>query len=355
MIKIKEHLSKIERMDSSKDLRRDCLRLDMNENPSGLPEPFIKKILTSIDANFLSAYPEYGQLQEKIAKVNGLKPENICLSNGSDAAIKYIFETFVEPGDKVLLTDPTFAMYPIYCRMYGAVPVFVEYSSDLSLPFDQLIKSLSQNIKMAVVVNPNNPTGSVLTKAQMKILLDQAKKNNVLLIVDEAYFYYYNETVIKEVKNYDNLIVLRTFSKLCGIAALRLGFVASNVVIAQNLRVVRPTYDVNALGVSFALKILDQPKVIERMIKDVNKGREFLIAKLGSKNISYVNGMANFVLIDCGLRADEIREKLKSKKILIGGHFKQPFLKKYLRVSLGESVLMKRFWDAFLRIWENTK
>lgn len=355
MIKIKEHLSNIQRVDCSKDLRRDCLRLDMNENPSGLPARFIRKILASIDANFLSAYPEYGKLQEKVAKVNGVKPENICLANGSDAAIKYIFETYIEPGDKVLLTDPSFAMYPIYCRMYGAVSVFVDYASDLSLPFDQLLKSLSENIKMAVVVNPNNPTGSVLTKVQMKILLEQAKRNNVLLVVDEAYFYYYNETVIKEVEDYDNLIVLRTLSKLCGIAALRIGFAASTAAIAQNLRVVRPTYDVNAVAVAFALKILDQPKVIERMIEDVNKGREFLVAKLASQNIVYVNGMGNFVLIDCGLRADQIREKLKLKRILVGGHFNQLFLKSYLRVSLGEPVLMKRFWDAFLPIWENLK
>lgn len=355
MIKTKEHLMDIHRVDGGKQSRKDYLRLDMNENPSGLPADFIRETLSSVDANYLSTYPEYAVLQERIARHNNLESGNICLANGSDGAIKYIFETFIEPGDRVLLTDPTFAMYPIYCRMFKAEPVLVSYDADFLLPLDRFIDELSGNIKMAVIVNPNNPTGSALTKEQMALLLETAQKYNVLLVIDEAYFYYYKDTVITDIKKYDNLIVLRTFSKLCGIAALRIGYAAASVEIAQQLRIVRPTYDVNGMAVLFAIKLLDHPEVITRMTEEVNRGRKFLVAKLKENNIPYVNGLANFVLVHCGKRAEEVKEKLKLKNILIGGPFQPDFLKDYLRVSLGNESLMSQFFESFLAIWNKDR
>ena len=183
MIKEKKHLKAIVRTNMEKHSRKGCLRLDMNENVSGLPEKFVKEIFSNVNPGYLATYPEYKRLKEKIAIHNGLKPENICLSNGSDAAIKYIFEAYISPNDKVLITDPAFAMYQVYCDIFNAKPVKVEYNRDLSFPKKKFLGKISKDIKMAVIVNPNNPTGSLLNKHDLIDIVKKSAKNNILVII----------------------------------------------------------------------------------------------------------------------------------------------------------------------------
>ena len=200
MPEIKSHLKDLYRTKLDKESRRDCLRLDMNESVSGLSEDFIKGIFSKIDSDFLATYPEYISLKEKIAACSNLNPENISLTNGSSAAIKYIFYAYVSARDNILLTDPTYAMYPVYCRMFNAKPVIVDYKSDLSFPNEDFIGRISNEIKIAVVVNPNNPTGSVVEPHVLTEIIKRAANNDVLVIVDEAYFCFSTESVIEKVK-----------------------------------------------------------------------------------------------------------------------------------------------------------
>ena len=226
----KLYLKDIYRTSLGNKQRKNFLRLDLNENPDGLPEEFIKNIFSKIDAKYVSMYPEYGKLAENIAQHNKLNWQNICLSNGSDGAIKYIFDCYVSSGDKVLITDPTFAMYPIYCKMFNALCVNVSYlstSDGFLFPVENFLDEINRNIDMAVIVNPNNPTGIAICPSDMDKIIQKCFDANVLLIVDEAYFYFYNQTVIDKIKHFNNLIVLRTFSKLCGLANVRLGYAAA--------------------------------------------------------------------------------------------------------------------------------
>lgn len=352
MIKIKPHLKNLYRTNPDEKSRKGYLRLDMNESISGLPEVFLKKVLLKIDHEFLATYPQYNEIREKIAFHNNLKPENICLANGSDAAIKYIFDAYISARDRILLTDPTFAMYTVYSEMFAAEPIIIEYKSDLSFPGEDFIKRISNEIKIAVVVNPNNPTGSIVEKDTLIRIIERAAKNNVLIIVDEAYFYFYPESVIGEVKHYKNLIVLRTFSKLCGMASLRLGYAASSPEIIEDLIKVRPTYDVNGLATLLAKELLDKPDIIQSLIKSTNEGKQYLAKKLSEEAIEYKEGYANFVLIKCDGRADKIMARLAKKKILVGGRFKQNFLKDYIRVTVGNKIFMEQFWKNFIDVWK---
>ena len=354
MNKIKPHLKHLYRTETNEESRKGYLRLDMNEGIPGLPEEFVRGILSEINPEFLAAYPEYSILQKKIAKHNNLEPENISLSNGSDAAIKYIFDAYVSAGDKVLLTDPTFAMYPVYCSMFNAEPVIVEYERDLSFPKKDFMNKISSEVKMAVVVNPNNPTGSALERSELIAIIKKAADEEVLAIIDEAYFYFYPESMINEVRKYRNLIVLRTFSKLCSMAAARLGYAVACPEIIKDLRKVKPTYDVNALAVLFAERILDEPGIIQELVKHSNEGKKYLTQKLAEEGIEYKEGCANFVLIKCCGRLNEIVRRLAEKKVLVSGRFKQNFLKDYIRVSIGNRMIMERFWKSFINIWKNT-
>ena len=351
-IETKRHLADLFRVDLDGKSRKGCLRLDMNENVSGLPEDFVKEVLSGIDAGHIAAYPEYRGLKEKIAAHNGIEVKNICLSNGSDAAIKYIFDAYISPGERVLMTDPTFAMYPVYCNMFNAVPLIAEYRRDLSFPEDDFLRMLNEGVKMAVIVNPNNPTGSILQKGKIQSIIDKCAAKDIIIVIDEAYFYYCPETLIRLVNEYKNLIVLRTFSKLCGIASLRIGYAAACPEIISGLSKVKPTFDVNSLAVLFAEKILDSPGVIQDLVEATNEGKAFLGEKLAEAGMKYVAGGANFILINCPDRVREIIDGLAGRNILVGGAFRQEFLKDYVRVTVGDKKSMEVFWEAFSEIWK---
>jgi histidinol-phosphate aminotransferase len=351
MPKPKKSLTELYRTKPPDYSRLDYLRLDMNEAVTGLPSDFVKRTLAAIDGRFLATYPEYRGLQTKIAHHNGLLPEHILLSNGSDGAIKYIFDAYVSSGDQVLLTDPTFAMYAVYCRMFEAQPLWVEYQSDFSFPWEEFIARLVKGVRLAVVVNPNNPTGCALPEAQLIKLIEHAARQKILLLIDEAYFYYYPETVIQAVKTYQNLIVLRTFSKMCGMAALRLGYAAACPHVIEVLRKVRPTFDVNGMAAFFGERLLDEPQVIQELIRNVMDGKKFLVQKLSEAGIPHCAGEANFVLINCRDKVNDIVTDLAEAKILVSAGFKNDFLKDYVRVTVGHLEDMERFWQVFVEIW----
>ena len=297
MVQIKHHLRNLYRTKQIEKSRRNSLRLDMNESVSGLPEDFVKKALNDVDPEFISIYPEYEKFQRRLAAHNNLDSANICLSNGSDAAIKYIYDAYISSGDKVLLTDPTFAMYPVYCRMFNAQVVNVSYKQDLSFSTDDFLDKISRDIKLAVIVNPNNPTGTAVEQDELIAVIEKAADSNVLIIIDEAYFYFYPKSVMKKVKIYENLIVLRTFSKLCGMASLRLGYAAACPEIIENLTKVKPTYDVNGLAVLLADRMLGNPRIIKNLMQETADGKKYLANKLSEKGISHREGCSNFILV----------------------------------------------------------
>ena len=355
MPKIKSYLKDVYRTKNEEISRKGFMRMDMNEGIHELPEEFIRDAAVEIKPELLTMYPEYSTLKNKIGAHNNLGHENICISNGSDAAIKYIFDAYVSSGDNVLLTDPTFAMYRVYCNIFNAKALTVAYNPDLTFPKERFIEMISPSLKLAVIVNPGNPTGTVLPNEDLIRIIKKAKDNDVLVIVDEAYFYFYPKTVINEVKKYNNLIVLRTFSKLCGMAAVRLGYAAACPEIIEGINKVRPSYDVNALGVLFAGKILERPDIIRELLARVDGGKRFLIQKLSEEAIEYRDSHANFVLIRCCDQANEIAKRLAGEKILVGVGFKQSFLKDYIRIAIGDKRVMERFWKSFVKIWKDVK
>jgi histidinol-phosphate aminotransferase len=235
--------------------------------------------------------------------------------------------------------------------MFEAEPLMVPYRPDLSFPWQEFLDQMVPGVRLAVVVNPNNPTGSALPASRIIEMIRHAAIYKILLLVDEAYFYYYPETVIQAVKEFENLVVLRTFSKLCGMAALRLGYAAACPAIIENLRKVRPTFDINGLAVLFGGKLLEEPAIIPGLIQAATEGKDFLIQKLSKAGIPYVAGEANFVLINCHDRVNDIISGLAATKILVGGGFRHDFLKDYVRVTVGNREVMEYFWEKFFEVW----
>ena len=321
----------------------------MNESVEGLPEYFIRQVLDNIRPEELASYPEYDEITKMIAASLGLSQDNVLVTNGSDAAIKHLFEAYVSAGDNVLFTDPTFAMYPVYSRIVRAKEVAVPYNDDLSFPSDAFRQAIKHYApKLAAVVNPNNPTGSRVEQKIIRTLAEACHKQGSLLVVDEAYFHYLEETSVDLISEFDNVAILRTFSKLGGLAGLRIGYALSHADVISAMGKVRSTFDVNCLAVAMAKALLARPEIFQAQLTVVAEGKKWLIEKLEDREISYVAGHANFILIDCGEECTAIAEALKRKNILVGMGFRQPFLKKYLRVTLAGPKIMKRFWEVFM-------
>lgn len=351
MIHMKPHLEELFRTTPSDFERKDYLRLDMNENVDGLPYSFVHSVSAKINPDLLSAYPDSRNLIMKIANHNQVNPDNISLSPGSCAAIKYFFDAFISPDDSVIFTDPTFAMYPVYCQMFNTQTTVVPYNSSMSFPLTSFIECIKQNdgLRLAIVVNPHNPTGTVISQDSMEFLLEECLKKNAFLIVDEAYFYYYPKTVAGLCNKYKNLVVIRTFSKLCGLAALRIGYVLADNSVIQALNKVKPSFDINGLALLFAGELLDRPDIMEESKKLIESGKNYLYEKLDEAKVEYVRSYANFILIKCRENCAETVQKLKERKILVAGGFRQDFLRDFIRVTVGSNVVMERFWNNFLK------
>ncbi|MDE6655742.1 MAG: histidinol-phosphate aminotransferase family protein [Anaeroplasmataceae bacterium] len=330
--------------------RYDYLRYDMNENPEGLPEAFVKKVLSEITPSFLSIYPEPNRFVQKYADFIGCDFNQVLTTNGSDMAIRYILETFGEPGKNVVTVSPSFEMYWVNCNILGLKHKPVEYEPDLTIDIQKIVAAIDEDTRVVVLLNPNNPVGNVYTQEEFQAVLKKTKEVGAILIVDEAYHYFYRNTFVESALTEENVLVLRTFSKLFSIAACRLGVIIGNEKLIDYVRRSRLTFDVNSIALLFGERILDEKGLLESLIKIQQEGKEYTLNTLKMKNYECKDCKGNFIFIKPKSDALLLTEKLKTeKKILVHG-YRNALLKDYIRVSTGSIKAMKIFLDAFFEL-----
>lgn len=329
--------------------RYGYLRLDMNENPEGLPQNFVDEVLKEFTPEFLATYPEPDVFINKYADFVKVKPENICITNGSDAAIRYAFEVFAAPGSSVVTVTPSFEMYWVNCHMLGLVHKPVEYSADFTISLDKIVDAIDETTDIVVLLNPNNPVGPNFTLEEVTKVIEKAREVGAVVIFDEAYHYFCKSTFINLIDQYDNVMIFRTFSKLFSLAACRLGMVISNPTIIEYLRKARPSFEVNALALKFGEKILDYPEVFEELITTSTAGRAYLLEALEKNNYEYYPQSGNFIFIKPHINSNLLAEKLKEKKILVKTYGSE-VLKDYIRINTGSSAVMEQFMNVLLEV-----
>lgn len=345
---INAHISGLKRANTSNG-RAEYLRLDMNENPEGLPDEFVKRVLGGITPKMLSMYPESQDLVRKIAAHNGVEEDQITLTNGSDEALKTIFEVFGEPGKGMLAVTPTFAMYPIYAKMYGMEIREIAYGEDFSISIDEICDAITEKTSIVSLVNPNNPIGNVYEPEQLEQIIVCARGVGALVIVDEAYHYFYRETALPLLRQYDNLIVIRTFSKLFSLAALRIGYAAAQSKLIRLINAARPTYTVNAMAITFATAVLEEEGLLEHLISTEKEGKRYLTKQLEEFGYPYIAGSGNFLFIKTKRDYLEVVERLKGLNVLVKSYDLQQ-LKGYIRVTTGSVQAMEQFWTCFRQV-----
>jgi len=323
--------------------RNEKTRLDLNENAWGC-SPRVLHALQNLSPEDISLYPAYDSFSNQIAENYRIGTENIIISNGADDSIRCVFDCFVEEGDELLLPVPNYGMFDIYGRIRGAKTAEVLYHNDFSFPVEEVLAAISPGIKLIVIVNPANPLGTVISEKGLLQILDKAGDSIVLL--DETYWHFVAKSYIQLIKEFDNLVVVQTFSKAYGLTGLRLGMLFSNKENIQNLAKVNLPFSVNTLALKAGGAALKDQKFIQQVVRNVKLETRLLQSELNKSGIETRACNTNFLLIKVGERADEIYHDLQRRDILVRNLHKYPLLKGYLRISIGTREDNLKFLEA---------
>ncbi len=322
------------------------IRLDQNENPDGVPQWLFDETMKKVTPEFLSIYPEDTALTEKYAYSLGLQPENVTLTDGSVVAMGYVLKVFGEPGKNLICATPTFGMYKVYADMQGMNTVFVHYEQDYSFDVEKMLEKIDEKTGLVSLVNPNMPIGNVYSADEIRRVIFKAAEVGAQVVIDEAYYYFYDKSSLELVKEFDNVIILRTFSKLFSIPALRLGVIISNKDNIQYVNNYKPHYTINSVALAFGEAIIDNhDRVVKELTEKFRAGKAYLYRALDEAGYDYLPTEGCFICIyPKHNTAEEITEELKRKGILI-------FCGKgdsagFLRVTIWDRKYMEIFMKA---------
>ena len=314
----------------------DSIKLASNENPIGPSPMAVAAIKEAIKK--LNRYPDGSghDLIRRISNHIGFSPQHIVLGNGSDDIIGMLAVAMLQPDDEVILPVPSFLMYEIMVRSAGATPVFVPLTS-LSIDLAEIQKKMTSKTRMIFLCNPNNPTGTVISKKDFENFIHQMP-SEVIVAVDEAYIEFVrDQNCVKIFEYMDNirpLVALRTFSKVYGLAGLRIGYGVMPEEIANILNRIRLPFNTNLLAQAGAGAALDDKIFLEKVISLVHEGLDFLYDALDGLGISYFPTQTNFFLINVRKDADEIYESMLRQGVIVRS-MKSYGYPNYIRVNVG--------------------
>lgn len=309
---------------------RQVLKLDGNENPFG-PSPKAREALANCEAYHIYPDPNQTALRRALASYVGVNEEHIVAGHGSDEIIDLLLRAILSPGDAVIDCPPTFGMYRFSTEVCGGRVLEAPRREDFSLDVDT-VRALAPRAKVVFVASPNNPTGNVLPAADLDALL----ATGLLVVLDEAYVEFHGESMVRQVPDRPNLVVLRTFSKWAGLAGLRVGFGVMPSALAALLMQIKPPYTPNVAAEAAALASLADRERLMEGVRVIVEERERLREMLDALPFLIVYpSRGNFLLCRVqGLDARQVRDRLRQRGIFVR-HFDTPRLKHYLRISIG--------------------
>lgn len=348
MIEVKSRLKNISRAPSNTEGRiGKVMRLDHNERTTPLPQEILDAVWKTIKPEEIVAYPALESTYGKLVKFAGVPRDHLLMTYGSDTGIRMVFDVYVDKGDEVIFLQPTYGMFQVYTDMFGGKKVPVEYDPDFSLPVDRILNKINPETKLVIIANPNH-TGTVMENHDIEVVIRRAAEFDCLVLVDEAYYHFYTNTVIPLVDRYDNLIVVRTFSKAFGIAPLRAGYLVSSPQRIQDLIKVKLTYDITAVTAKFVEYLLDHQEVMRGCVRDVEEGKNVIVrecVKFGAKMLPSVTNFV-FVKLPAGIDAAKLVKNLEVRNIWIKGPFKGVPVDGLIRITVGDAIQMKTLFDV---------
>jgi histidinol-phosphate aminotransferase len=318
--------------------RAGKIRLDFNENTTGCSSA-ARKALARLTAKEIATYPEYEAPTRKLARYFRVRPEELLLTNGGDDALRVFFDTFVEPRTDVLICEPTFPMYRYYAEIAGACVKVLRYGADMEFPLADALAALRQRPRLFFLANPNNPTGTLVSGADVRKLLGAS--THTVVVLDEAYAEFSVESAVPWVRRYPHLFVTRTFSKAEGMAGLRLGAVLGQRDSLSFVRRAMPPYPVNLAALAAGVAAVEERKTIAQYVRDVKRLRAWFARELEKRGVRVFPSAANFLLADFGKSGPGFFKKLARHNILVRerSHDLGPG---YARITIGTQAELKK-------------
>lgn len=320
----------------------DIIKLASNENPLGPSPKALAAMHEAVErAHF---YPDGGgyYLRQAIAEKFGLGMENVILGNGSNEIIEFVGKAFLKPGDEVIAAEHAFVVYKLMATLFGAKTVEVP-DPDFTHDLDAMLEAITPRTREVFIANPNNPTGTLVSEEAVDRFMDRVP-DHVVVVFDEAYYEFLESPpdTLKYVREgRPNVVVLRTFSKIQGLAACRIGYGLGSKEIVDVLHKTRQPFNVNAIAQAAALAGLADEEHQTRTRDITIEGRNYLQAEFDGMGLTYVPSFANFVLVKVG-DGDAVFDKLLRKGVIVRAMrgYKLP---EWIRVSVGTREQNERF------------
>ncbi len=328
---------------------RDGLRLDFNENTVGC-SPRVLARLRELTSEDLARYPEREPIEAIVAGHLGVEPRELLLTNGVDEAIHLLCETFLEPGDEVLIVVPTFAMYEISAAATGAQVIAVPAGENFCFPTADLLDRVTQRTRLIAVANPNNPTGAVADPADLLEIARRAPQAAIL--VDEAYFEFYGQTVLPQFRNLPNLFVARTFSKAYGMAGFRVGTLTGDAAQMAMVRRVSSPYNVNGVALACLPTALTDDNYVQQYVEQVREGRAQLEDEYRKRGIPFWPSEVNFVLARFGPLKSAFVQAMRTRGILVRDRSRDYGCDGCVRITIGTTEHTRRLLVALREVLE---
>ena len=308
------------------------IKLDGNENPYGC-SPRVQRALSSYPSYHIYPDPDQSEVRKALEGYVGVAAEHIVAGAGSDELIDLVLRLFLKPGDRVINCVPTFGMYPFSTEVCGGRLVDVPRDKDYAIDVSALKEAMDKKTKVVFIASPNNPTGNLTPERDILELVE----TGMVVVVDEAYYEFSGATVAPLVPKYENLIVLRSFSKWAGLAGLRVGYGVFPTFIAEQLMKIKQPYNINLAAQIAVRESMADIAYLKQTVKAIIAERERLFAKL--QRLRFLRpfpSAANFIF--CTVvkgDAEKIHRELRRMGIFIR-YFDTPLLRNSLRISVGK-------------------
>ncbi len=329
------------------------IRLDANESFLTVPENIENEMVEALRNSALNRYPDPNatKLVKGFADYFKVDADCVTAGNGSDEIISVIINAFLQKGDKILTLEPDFSMYRFYAEIAECESVKYQKNDNLDVNMDDVIALANrENVRIVIFSNPCNPTSRIITKDDVRKLINNT---DALVVLDEAYMdFAEDESLLGEFQNYDNLIILKTCSKALGCAALRLGFAVANKTLTNVIRAVKSPYNVNSVSQALGEVLFSHPDYIDECIETVVNSRKELysaILEIESDKIEKIyETHTNFVFLKVK-NAKEVFEKMKENSIIIRN------MGDYLRITAGTKCENEKMLVTFKKVLEEMK
>ena len=309
---MKPHLHKVNRIIDYTDKSEYNFILNQSERSQPIPQSYYTKFIKSLTHEDFAYYPNTKNFKEKICEFYNVKPENLFLSDGSDIGIKSIFETFTTCGN-IVTSEPSFPMYQVYSSLYNCSYKGIHYDVDkLELSISKMLEFVDEETNLIILANPNSPIGDYKTINEIKPLLD----TGIPTLIDEAYIEFSkNESFIKYIDDYPNLIITRTFSKGFGAAGCRVGMTFSNSDYIENISKFRQMYEISGVSMKYCEFLLNNHNLVDTYIKEVVKEKKKVVSIL--KNYEVIDSQCNWIHFNNQDDNKKTKEILEKHKVLV--------------------------------------